>query len=104
MTDEGKKRYGYKGKKAAKPAAVQFKGGQEEIKDYPFVYDQLKSKKWIISREKFIDFAGKKFGGNERASLKLGSEIIVTGNGWKIPTNEEYIHTMKLTKLYFKWK
>ena len=94
MTDEGKKRYGYKGKKVAKPATVQFKGGQEEIKDYPFVYDQLKSKKWIISREKFIDFAGKKFGGNERASLKLGKELIVTGNGW---------NTMKSTKLYSKW-
>ena len=46
MTDEGKKRYGYKGKEPGmKPAANMFKGAQEEIKDHTFVYDLIKTKK-----------------------------------------------------------
>ena len=57
--DEGKNKYGYKGQKAAKPAAAIFKVGQEELEDYHFVYSRLKSKKWIILREKYITYAEK---------------------------------------------
>ena len=79
MTDEGKKRHGYKGKKpGTKPAANMFKGAQEEFKDHTFVYDLIKTKKWITSKEKFIEFAGTKYGANESATLEQGMEAIVT--------------------------
>ena len=72
MTDKGKKKYGYKGKKAARPAVAVFKGALEEIKDHTFVYSQIKTKKWMASREKFIDYAGTEYGANKSASLEQG--------------------------------
>ena len=39
-----------------------FKGDVEGIKEHTFVWSQLRTKKWITSREKFIDYASRKYG------------------------------------------
>ena len=97
MTDKGKKKYGYKGKKAARPAVAVFKGALEEIKDHTFVFSQIKTKKWMISsREKSIEYAVKIYGGNKSASLELGAEVVVTGTPFIMLTYTIYVAYNKL--------
>jgi hypothetical protein len=67
VTDKGEKRYN---KAKAKPANVVFKASINEIKDPTFTYSQIKSKKWITSRKKFIEYAGTTHGGDAELSLE----------------------------------
>ena len=102
MSDRGKKQYPYnKSKKAARPAAAVFKGKQEEIKDHAFVFSQIKTKKWITSREKFIEYAGRKYGVNEKVSLERGEEAVVTCYAFTMPTSTEYAAYNELEKAVF---
>ena len=55
-----------------------FKGETTSIKDYVFVHSQLHTKKWITSRQKFIDYAAKTYGGNEATSLEKRDITIIT--------------------------
>ena len=55
-----------------------FKGETTSIKDYVFVHSQLHTKKWITSRKKFINYAGKTYGGNEKTSLQKRDITIIT--------------------------
>ena len=45
---------------------VAFKGGCPALKDNVFIHSQIHTKKWITARQKFIDYAGKTNGGNEK--------------------------------------
>ena len=55
-----------------------FKGETTSIEDYVFVHSQLHTKKWMTSRQKFIDYAGKTYGGNEETSLVKRDITIIT--------------------------
>lgn len=55
-----------------------YKGEIEAIKEHTFVWSQLKTKKWITSREKFIEYASAKYGGDEETSLEKKSLTIVS--------------------------
>ena len=102
MMDKGKKRYGYKGKKSGtEPAANMFKGAQEEIKDHTFVHDLIKTKKWITSKEKFIEFAGTKYGANESATLEQGIKAIVTST-FVMVSDADYELKSNLEKMLFR--
>ena len=68
-----------KGKNKWEPVPkTTFKGETTSIKDYVFVYSQLHTKKWITSRQKFINYIGKTYGGNEKTSLQKRNVTIIT--------------------------
>ena len=55
-----------------------FKGETTSLENYVFVHSQLHTKKWMTSRKKFINYAGKTYGGNEKTSLQKRDITIIT--------------------------
>jgi hypothetical protein len=76
--------------KNTKGIGSSFKGPIDELKDHTFVYSQIKSKKWITSKKKFIEYAGTKYGGDADTTLDEGKITIVTFVMDAEPTDEEF--------------
>ena len=88
-----------KGKNKWEPVPkTTFKGETTSIKDYVFVYSQLHTKKWMTSRQKFINYAGKTYGGNEETSLEKRDITIITMDEPIEPVESDLTGLTKLKK------
>ena len=63
-----------------------------------FVHSQLHTKKWITSRKKFINYAGKTYGGNEKTSLQKRDITIITMDEPIEPVESDLIGLTKLKR------
>ena len=63
--------------------------------------DLIKTKKWITSKEKLIEFAGTKYGANKNATLEQGIEAIVTST-FVMVSDANYELKSNLEKMLFR--
>ena len=73
-----------------KKSASKFKGNTEGIEEHTFTFDPQMNRKWMMSRLAFIEYAGREYGSNAKASLKKGAKTIVTPSRPKTYTKIEY--------------
>ena len=75
-----------------------FKGETTSLENYVFVHSQLHTKKWMTSRKKFINYAGKTYGGNEKTSLQKRDITIITMDEPIEPVESDLIGLTKLQR------
>ena len=73
-----------------KRSASKFKGKTKGIKEHTFTFDPQMNRKWMMSRLAFIEYAGREYGSNAKASLKKGAKTIVTPSRPKTYIKIEY--------------
>ena len=83
-----KKKYRKKPQKAS-VSSPPFKGSVKEIEDHTFVWSEIRTKKWITSREEFIEYASRKYGGDVETSLEEKEEIVISVDKREKPTDTE---------------
>ena len=55
-----------------KRSASKFKGKTKGIEEHTFTFDPQMNRKWMMSRLAFIEYSGREYGPNAKASLKRG--------------------------------
>ena len=73
-----------------KKSASTFKGDTKGIEEYTFNFDPQMNRKWMMSRLAFIEYSGREYGPNAKASLKRGVKTIITPSTPKTYTKAEY--------------
>mmetsp|Transcript_19900 Transcript_19900/g.55437 ORF Transcript_19900/g.55437 Transcript_19900/m.55437 type:complete len:344 (+) Transcript_19900:267-1298(+) len=66
-----------------------FKGSVAEIANHTFVWSEIRTKKWITSREEFIEYASRKYGGDVETSLEEKDEIVISVDKREKPSSTE---------------
>lgn len=79
-----------------------FVGGCKALKDNVFVFSQLNTKRWITSREKFIDYACTTYGGNEETSLEQGVVMVISHENPEPPSEADFIGKDSIQKEFLK--
>ena len=50
-----------------KHTTTAFEGDCSDLRGHTFVWSEIKTKKWIKSKEAFLDYVGTKYGGDEKS-------------------------------------